>query len=239
MDRLEINVALASFVVFTKTFLLLGVFAVVYLSVNGLGIAIYRILYIKQDHLVKYRIGEYRLFIILQGGSFVIAILLSAMFMYETVSNRITMNLCTGKSEFAQQVLLDYFRSQGAEFDSTKTFQITSAAICIGMGLMEIGCYVVFFHHCYKNDNGNIRLYLPPEVTRHRNTGNAITFIGQLYSFIAEFTFMTGTVIVIVVSDNEIRGIGSAIKLMEFGILSAVEVLTSAALRKSIRGNIT
>ena len=147
-------------------------------------------------------------------------------------------NLCTGNSEIVTGMLLDYWHSQGLELETTKTYKIMVTSILISMILMEFICYLIFFHHCYTNDNGNIKLLLPKEVTRQRNQRNAMTFVGQLYVFIVGFSFMIGTLVLHLKSNMEIKEYGAVAKIMEFGILSAVEVFTSAPLRQSIFGTI-
>jgi hypothetical protein len=142
------------------------------------------------------------------------------------------MNLCTVRSEVVSQIRLDYLQSQGIEFATTRMYQITVTAITSGMTLLELGCYITIFYHCYKNDNGRIKSFLPKDVTRKRNTRNAITFMGQIYAFMVEFTFMAGTLVVLLVFNMEVKYFGSVAKIMEFGLVSAVEVLTSPSIRK-------
>ena len=214
-------------------------FGLMHLIVSGLAMAIYRLFCIKSNALVRGQIKERRLFQILHIGGFILTFLLSLMFVYENTSDRIGLNLCTANSEAVAQMRLDYFQSQGLDFPSRKTYQVTSIAINVGMTLIEFGCYISFFHHCYKQDNGRITLFLPKDVTRQRNRRNAISFMGHMYAFMIEFAFMTGTLILLLVTNMEVKYFGSIAKIMEFGLLSAVEVLSSAAMRKSILGDVT
>ena len=209
-----------------------------HLVVSGVAMAIYRLFCIKSNALIKGKGKERRLFHTLHIGGLVITIFLSAMFLYENTSDRVVLNLCTVNSETVAQMRLDYRQSQGIDFPETQTYQLISIAICVGMSLLEFGCYITVIHHCYKHDNGRIKLFLPKEVTRQRNTRNAITFIGHMYGFMVEFAFVTGALIVLLASNLEAKYFGSVAKLMEFGLLSAIEDLTSASIRKSILGNV-
>ena len=95
-----------------------------------------------------------------------------------------------------------------------------------------------FFHHIFTNDNGSIKQFLPKDVTRQRNKRNAVSFIGHVYGFLIEFAFFVGTLIVLIISSPEVKYFGSVSKIMEFGVLSIIEVCTSEAMRNSISGNI-
>ena len=115
-----------------------------------------------------------------------------------------------------------------------RVLQIFAASCTMVFTLIEIGCYVIIFHHLFKHDNGRITAFLSQECTRHRNRSNAITFIGQFYGFWTEFVFMVILTICIVLgkSNIQMKALVSVIKFIEFGILSAIEVLTSETLRE-------
>ena len=223
-----------------KNFLLVfvGVFGLIHLVVEGLGIALYRLFCIESSALVKGQLKEKNLYRSIMFGCPIISAILTTMFCYGNTSDCVVINLCTRKSEFVSGVFLDYSQSQGWETETTKAYKITVASILVGMTLMEFTCYLVFFHHIYKNDNGVIKKLLPKEVTRQRNQRNAITFVGQVYVFIVEFGFMIGTLTLHLKSNMELKEFGAIAKIMEFGLLSAIEVLTSASVRQSIFGEI-
>ena len=114
-----------------------------------------------------------------------------------------------------------------------KVLQILAASCTTVFALIEVGCYVIIFHHLFKHDNGRITAFLSQECTRHRNRSNAITFIGQFYGFWTEFVFLVIfiTCIVLGKSNIQLKALVTVIKYIEFGILSTVEVSTSETLR--------
>ena len=206
--------------------------------VDGLGVAIYRLFCIKSSALVKGQLNETQLYRTIIFGGPTTSALLTFMFCYGNTTDSVMINLCTGHSEFVTSVLLNYWQSQGLETETTKIYKIIVLFILVGMILMEFVCYLMFFYDIYRNDNGNIKQLLPKEVTRQRNRKNAITFVGQIYFFIVEIVFMVGTTILHLKSYQELKEFGTVAKVMEFGVLSAVEVLTSAPLRQSIFGEV-
>ena len=112
-------------------------------------------------------------------------------------------------------------------------FQITTAAFVLCCALGEIGCYIIFFHHAYKHDNGPIKLLLPPEVTRQRNRKNLISFAGQFQVFLTQITFKVAliTIMAMDIEGQRLKAIMVLVKCMDFGILSFVEVAVSEDLR--------
>ena len=218
---------------------ILGVFGIVHLVVDGLGISVYRLFCIKSSALVKGQLEEKQLYQSIMFGCPAISAILTIMFCYGNTSDCVMINLCTRNSEFVTGTLLDYSRSHGWEMEETsKLYKISAMSILVGMSLMEFACYLLFFHIVFKNDNGSIKKLLPKEVTRQRNQRNAITFVGQVYVFIVEFAFMVGSLILHLKSNMIVKEVGTILKVMEFGVLSAVEVLTSASIRQSIFGEV-
>ena len=208
-------------------------FGIIHHVVDGLGVAVYRLFCIKNNALVKGQIQEHRLFNCIWYGGFTITTFLTILFTYGSTNDSIAINLCTGDSEFVAQMWLDYQRSHGVELNTTIAYKIITLVVLIGMTLMELTCYLIFFHHCYRNDNGNVQLFLPRDVTRKRNQRNAITFVGHVYSFIVGFSFLTGSLLLQLQPNIEIKQFGTVAKITEFAVISAVEVLTSAPVRKS------
>ena len=162
--------------------------------------------------------------------------LLTLVYAHGKSSDLVMDNLCTGNSEFVAQMWLDLSSSKGFEIETPRIYKTSVACILMSMILAEFGCYFMFFHHCYKNDNGSIKNLLPQGVTRQRNQRNAISFLGQTYGFMMEFGFMMGTLILTLKSNAQVKEIGSMAKIMEFGILSAVEILSSEPIRQQAFG---
>jgi len=108
-------------------------------------------------------------------------------------------------------------------------FQITTISLALCCTLGEIACYVLFFHHCYTNDNGRVKQLLPPQVTRQRNRKNLISFLGQFYAFLTEIIFILAMMIIIAIDkDNtRLKAIIIVVKCMDFGLLSFIEIAVS------------
>jgi hypothetical protein len=99
--------------------------------------------------------------------------------------------------------------------------------------LIELACYLVFFHHVFTHDNGNIKKFLSKECIRQRNRTNAITFMGQFWGFGTEFAYMVifTTTIVLGGTNTQLKAFSTVLKFTEFGLLSMVDVLASKPLR--------
>ena len=81
-------------------------------------------------------------------------------------------------------------------------------------------------------------MLLPEEVTRDRNMKNVSTFLGQFYGFVMEYAFLTSLLFLMYFTDaqtNIFKAILVMIKIMDFGLLSAVELLSSPLLRSFMR----
>ena len=82
----------------------IGLYGFVYLTVGSLSIAIYRILYIKLETLVKEKIGKqiFLMMSVFDSGAMVF------IFSYETTNQRTFLNTCAGISSDHAQILIDY-----------------------------------------------------------------------------------------------------------------------------------
>ena len=103
-----------------------------------------------------------------------------------------------------------------------------AAVTCCTVG--ELICYLVYFHHVFREINGSITRLLNPRVTRARNRKNIISFLGQFYGFLTEFAFWVTALIVRQQASPTTQLFVVGLKFMDFGVLSMVEVLVSNAL---------
>ena len=210
------------------------------LTTGTLGIAIYRVLYIKRDVWVKYHIGETRLLLIILFVGFVVNSLVPAFLFYDInidhTYTRFAHNLCIGLSDVQVDTLIEYQVSRGIDMHNVTMWKRLAIAIKLSMTIMEICCYIVFCHHCYKIDNAS-RL-LPTRDVRRSNVRNATTFLGQFYSFIVETAFLI--FFAFLVSGAVDYNYGSVMIAASvhcnllFAVLSMVEVMTSPPLRSQL-----
>ena len=210
-------------------------FGITHRVVDGLGISIYRLFCIKSSLLVNGKVQERKLFQSINYGGPFISIILTLIFNHGGSNDSVTESLCTGKSV---QMGLDFLARHGIEMEEVKAHKTFVAAILVGMTSMELSCYLIFFHHCYKNDNGPIKHLLPKAETKRRNQRNAITFLGQMYGFIIEFSFMLGTLLSTLEPNIAAKEIAGLVAMLGYGIMSAIIVLTSDPIRKHLLGNV-
>jgi hypothetical protein len=220
---------------------LIGLYGLCYLTVGSLGIAVYRVLYIRHENVVKYLIGEKLLLFIIQFLSLTVCGVLVFVYNLETNSHRFGLNMCRGISGTHAQVLIDYEISLGYHLLDTTHWQTIAVSIVITMQCTELGIYVWFFHHRYTNDNGSIKKVLTEDVIRARNIKNVGTFLGQFYGFVMEYAFAISVLFILYFAGeqkNNFKAVANIAKFIDFGLLSAVEVLSSPALRRYLKSKL-
>ena len=213
---------------------LIGLYGICYLTVGSLGIAVYRVLYIRHENVVKYVIGEKLLLFIILFLSLTVCWVLVTVYSLETNSHRIYLNMCRGISGTHAQVLIDYEVSRGYQILDTKYLQTIVLSIILTMQCTELAIYVWFFHHRYTNDNGSIKKVLTEDVIRARNIKNVGTFLGQFYGFVFEYAYILSFLFILYFAGeqkNNFKAVSNIAKIINFGLLSAVEVLSSPVLR--------
>ena len=216
----------------------IGLYGLGYLTVGSLGIAIYRVLYIRHEDVVKYVIGEKLLLFIILFLSLTVCGVLVFVYNLETNSHRFGLNMCRGISGTHAQVLIDYEISRGHHLLDTTYLQTIVVSIILAMQCTELSMYVWFFHHRYTNDNGSIKKVLTEDVIRARNIKNVGTFLGQFYGFVMEYAFAISVLIILYFAGeqkNNVKAVANIAKFIDFGLLSAVEVLSSPALRQYLK----
>ena len=211
-----------------------GVYGIVYLSVGSLGLSIYRVLYIRNKLWVMDAIGERRLLTIICFLGLAISGLITITFNMESSSNHFQINMCKGISGTQAQIVMEYQIQQGNEWLPTSYLQMGSISSCLTFQMVEFSIYIWFFYHRYRHDNGNISQLLTEDIVRSRNMKNIGTFLGQFYGFIMEFSFLFVVFLLTIFEDvenNHTKALLVMIKFVDFGLLSAVEVMTSPNLR--------
>ena len=209
-------------------------YGVAYLSVGSLGIAIYRVMYIRQEYFVKYVIGEKALLSIVLFLSNVLTGLITTLYLIENHGDRPGINMCTGLSATQTQIMIEYRMSAEDQLLGTKYQESMAIFLCIGTQTIEFGIYIWFFYYRYKNDNGKIAQLLSQKAIGNRNLKNAVTFLGQFYGFVIEYSFLISFLVLLQHADEHtqhFRALFSMVKFFDFGVLSALEVLTSPGIR--------
>ena len=213
-------------------------FGLAYLSIGSLVIAIYRVLYIKQEYLVKYVIGEGVILLILLTSSICLAVLVVVLYMRGHNGDMPGINMCTGFPVSQTLIIIQYRVSNGDETLSSKNGSEWAIAVLLAAQTIEFGIYIWFFQFRYHHDNGNIAKYLRQEDIRVRNQKNIVTFLGQFYGFVVEYSFLISMSVLHYLTGEQsqhFRALVAIIKFCDFGLLSAVEVLTSPALKSFMK----
>ena len=213
---------------------LIGLYGIFYLTVGSLGISVYRAFYIKHENVVKYVIGEKLLLFIILFLSLTVCGVLVTVYSLEINSHRFYLNMCRGISGTHAQVLIDYEVSRRYQLLETEYLQTIVVSILLTMQCTELGIYVWFFHHRYTNDNGSIKKVLTEDVIRARNIKNVGTFLGQFYGFVFEYAYIISFLFILYFAGeqkNNFKAVLIIAKIINFGLLSAVDVLSSPVLR--------
>ena len=208
-------------------------YGVSYLSVGSLGISIYRVLYIKHQHWVKFVVGEGRLLCIVLSLSITVSGIIVFLGTLETTNSRLLLNACDGVSYMYAQILIDYGLASGHQMITTTYLRKGAIALLIGIQLVELIIYIWFFYIRFKNDNGNIKRVLTVEAVRNRNIKNVSTFLSQFYSFLTEYAFLFAALVATCLVDTGyyFKAYIILAKFINFALLSAVEVFSSPSLR--------
>ena len=212
-------------------------YEVVYSIVGGFGMALYRILLIKHDQFIKYKIGENNLLlaILLFGLLFVLFVII--MFIVADNMGFMSENCIMTPGSQVLNILGNYQQSSGLfpTYIYWKQFRSFLLIVMSSITLSEIAIYISFFHHLYKHDNSpSIRSLLEPKVIKSRNKKNALTFFSQFCTFVFEISFLMLMVFAAFISHNskEKFVIAILLKKISFACIAAVEVCTS---RKNLK----
>ena len=156
---------------------------------GGLGISIYRILLIKENRLVKNKIGLKRLMCIILCCEFLVLGFLIGFTRLGPYWEPLRPDCMIVPYQRITDILDVHGQSHGAP--SLLIFHQAmlsfTALLMLAMTITEIMIYVVFFHHMYKHDNNQrLRSLLGSDAIKQRNTQNALSFFSQFCSFVVE-----------------------------------------------------
>jgi hypothetical protein len=208
------------------------------MSVSSLGIAIYRILYLTHENLVKYVIGERRLLMIIWSSSMMVSAVLVWLSQLEDNGDRFQINMCREVTLIQARIVLNYRLSLGEYLFTSNNFRKLITAVLLAFQITELSIYIRFFYIRYKNDNGNMKKVLTEDVIRSRNEKNITNFLGQFYGFVTEFAFLLVYLLINIFGggrSSEMKIYAVTVKYMDFGLLSAVEIFSSPTLRAFLK----
>ena len=229
--------------VFCGTFRIIMAFEYYYSGIGSLGIAIFRVMYVKFDTMVKVVIGESNLLkIILYGGIGLTAILVSSGFLNDY--EQLQMKHCHTPPNFNILKILDEYEQGKGESSIYQYYiypRIASGGIMLLVTISELSIYIILFRFMYLHDNNErLRRLLEPHVIRQRNKTNAITFFGQFCSFLLEVSIWILFIFAMLIGGKYSVGLLAAVSILRtisFTCMTIIEVITSSSLRSRMYEN--
>ena len=218
----------------------LSMFELYYSIICGVGIALYRILLIKSNLWVKYRLGEATLLKVIFFVGILISCSITAI-KYSLDSYHLADRNCMIAPGKYLLTILDEHQQGLGEFPTYKyliQFRKLAMLIMILMTVMEIAIYISFFHHMYMHDNTEkLEKLLGAATVKARNRKNALTFMSQFCSFLFEVTIFLVLFIGALYGEKgkPIYLMAQFLKKVSFASIAAIEVLLS---RNNLRLNI-
>ena len=212
--------------------------------IGSLGLASYRLLYLKKGEFVKDVVGEKTLAnIILFLGLGLSALVVLLPRVQDQTWSHLEWEPCfnTPQMHHALEYIDDYIQSAGLPTALTgwKQSYLGVRVVYMLATATEICMYISFFHFMYIHDNcKNLARLLEPAVIRQRNKQNATSFFGQFCSFVMEFIGDILFIVAIVKSapsgENEQDDFyiyAFINKPVTFAAIAFIEVMTSNVLR--------
>ena len=207
-----------------------------YSCTGSLGIAIFRMMYIQFDTLIKDIIGASNLLkIILFGG-----LGLTGLFVYTLFLNdyeHLLMEHCHMPANLYLLRILDEYEQGKGGLSIYEYFiypRIAIGGILLLITISELVIYIIIFRFIYLQDNTEmLRALLEPQVIRKRNETNAITFFGQFCSFLFEVSVWMIFTFAMLVGKGSVLllAVFSILRTIFFTCMTIIEVMTSSSLR--------
>ena len=216
-------------------------FVVFYSFIGGLGISVYRMIFIMYDAWVQDVITQRNVFYIVLFGGIVISsvfTLIISITDYEVLF----IQTCTIMQPEKRQVLnlLDvYEQSRGnpSIYAYWHDVRVVITFCLLLMTITRIITYVILFHFLYRHDNNErLRRLLEQNVIKLRNRRNAITLVGEFCSFLFYLTFTVLLHLAVSMGDKENNFVGVSALLGGAGVTgkAVIEVLVSPSLRERL-----
>ena len=217
-------------------------FGLAYRTYGRLGIAVLRLFYIKFPYQVRNNTFRRKMMITVLLSSLAISTIIAIGFGMgngEASRKQVNWNFCTGRSAGFRELMHSYSLLQGKVVPDSEMIPKLVVGISIAAVITEFLCYILFFKHLYSHDEELLKKrVLKMNEVRKRHRKNAITFLGQFYTFVVGCA--RGSLLAYTMkSDTDVNSRLLIVLSIwvEFGILSAVEVMTSKGLKKYLPHN--
>ena len=107
---------------------------------------------------------------------------------------------------------------------------VSSAGMCLTM--LEMICYIIFFHHVACHNNNIAANVLQPSVIKERNNTTAISVLGLFLVWLVKLCYISSVGLFTTFYEMEwFREYSSLIKDFDFVWIPWIEILTSAPIR--------
>ena len=216
------------FCVFSKAIVTFDLF---YSVIGSLGIAIYRLCYIKFQIFSANVRDMKTCYIILIGGLAISVVNVVLMNSTNDYRRTIEDNCMLVPKTLFLETLDEYEISRGnpSIYPHWQNVRAILGFEGLCMNAAELIIYIDIFYHLYKHDNSELlRRLLDPSVTSRRNKTNAITFFGQFCSFVVKVSIL---IFIIISTKVQALYMVFVLKYAGFAAMSMVEVFTSNVLR--------
>lgn len=210
-----------------------NVYYLLYQTVGGFFIALYRILYMKGNLKVKTLIGTKSFLLTIHIGG----LLTCGLFLYIlilTAPRVYTFCACMGISETMFEVIGPSIMGHNLyqTFYRYRGFLVLLPILL----LIELFIYVFLYHNLWTENRHRSRIgVLSRAVLMARRTRNAINLAGHVCTFAERILFLTVLTLMLEtkVMSSQINDLVIPLKNVEFTVISSVQVLTSETLRRS------
>ena len=209
---------------------------------GSLGIATFRLLLIKHNTWVKYKVGVVNLLRIVLVWTFISSALFAVGFGMgngHVSRKQVAWNFCTGKSEQFREVEHNYSLLTNHVTSESEVLPKMALFASLASVVVELACYILFFRHLNLHDKGMLKkkVLTIGEVQKRRRQ-NAITFFGQFYGFCVEWLVYCGMIYTLKVDTDISYRLGLVLGYwIEFGLVSVVEITTSKCLKQYLPHN--
>ena len=217
-------------------------YGLAYRNVGGLGIATMRLLYIFCGNWMKEKFGTKRMLCVISTASLICSALMTIGFGIgngPSSRKQLTWNFCVGKSENFREIWHGYSVIRGNVIFQHELIPKLALLISIVCVAAELVCYLAIFGHLYLHNKKMMKKkIMETGVLERRQQKNAITFLGQFWTFVVECIFYFLVVYSMNKKSHFIYRLLAIIGIwVEFGFYSIVEVMTSQNLRQYLPHN--
>ena len=214
-----------------------------YRMIGGFWMALFRLMYLFCGPWLKEKFGIKKMAGLILGICLGTCGLITVGFgMGNGAGSRktVAMNFCLGKSEFFREILHEYSLLRGTVTTEPETIPKVVLWTLFAFVLVELLCYLVFFGYLFHHNQAIMKKkILEREDIERRHRKNAISFLGQFWTFLIELLVCIGMIF----SMQKKTHIGLRLVVIfgvwvEFGVVSVIEVMVSKSLQQYLPHNI-